>query len=196
MEISEPIFRSFDIIGFHLAPYLINATLLVWQSIFALILSVDNIRIAYFRRMFLSELHDVIHMNRRPLNYEKYLIILLNLELNWFSFMDRYSSIIKPINMCHRKDIGMSEWVIKLNGLSGDSWHRGPYSPYEACNHIQYIGMIIFRHIDNPQSTVPLSWLVNGDGNSTSVYIYSKLVTSSLGYNKATYCNNKPTRGK
>ena len=29
----------------------------------------------------------------------------------------------------------------------------GTYSPYKPCNHNQYIGIIIFPHIDNPQST-------------------------------------------
>ena len=43
-----------------------------------------------------------------------------------------------------------SEWVIKFNGLSGDSEQWGPYKP---CNHNLYIGIIIFPHIDNPQST-------------------------------------------
>ena len=46
-----------------------------------------------------------------------------------------------------------SEWVIKFNGLSLDSGQRGPYSPYKPCNHILYIGIIIFPIIDNPQST-------------------------------------------
>ena len=44
----------------------------------------------------------------------------------------------------------VSEWVIKFNGLSGDSGQRGPYNP---CNHSLYIGIIIFPHIDNTQST-------------------------------------------
>ena len=47
----------------------------------------------------------------------------------------------------------VSEWVIKFNGLSGDSGHRGPYSPYKPYNHSLYIGIIIFPHIDNTQST-------------------------------------------
>ena len=46
-----------------------------------------------------------------------------------------------------------SEWVIEFNGLSGDSGKRGPYSPYKPCNDSLYIGIIIFPHIDNPQST-------------------------------------------
>ena len=46
-----------------------------------------------------------------------------------------------------------SEWVIKFNSLSGDSRQQGPYSPYKLCNHSLYIGIIIFPHIDNTQST-------------------------------------------
>ena len=49
--------------------------------------------------------------------------------------------------------INISEWVIKFNSLSGDSGQRSPYSTYKLCNHNLYIGMIIFPHIDNPQST-------------------------------------------
>ena len=40
----------------------------------------------------------------------------------------------------------------------------------------------------------PLSWLVIGAGNYTSVYNYSKYLASSLNWNSATDCNNKPTR--
>ena len=83
------------------------------------------------------------------------------------------------------------------------------------CNHSLYIGIFMFPHIDNPQSTGhnllqekiyqkrntkkwghPSSWLVIGDGNSTSVYIYSKYLTRSLDWNRATDCNNKPTKRK
>ena len=45
------------------------------------------------------------------------------------------------------------ERAIKFIGLFGDRGHRGPYSPYKPCNHNLYIGIIIFPHIDNPQST-------------------------------------------
>ena len=45
------------------------------------------------------------------------------------------------------------EREIKFIGLLGDRGHRGPYSPYKPCNHNLYIGIIIFPHIDNPQST-------------------------------------------
>ena len=45
------------------------------------------------------------------------------------------------------------EREIKFIGLFEDRGHRGPYSPYKPCNHNLYIGIIIFPHIDNPQST-------------------------------------------
>ena len=45
------------------------------------------------------------------------------------------------------------EREIKFIGLFGDRGHRGPYSPYKPGNHNLYIGIIIFPHIDNPQST-------------------------------------------
>ena len=38
-------------------------------------------------------------------------------------------------------------------GLFEDRGHRGPYRPYKLFNHNLYIGIIIFPHIDNPQST-------------------------------------------
>ena len=45
------------------------------------------------------------------------------------------------------------EREIKFIGLFGDRGHQGPLSPYKPCNHNLYIGIIIFPHIDNPQST-------------------------------------------
>ena len=108
------------------------------------------------------------------------------------------------------------EWL-NLTGLSGDSRQRGPYSLYKPCNHSLYIGIIIFHLIIyNPQYTGhnlllrkkilkkkqkkkwghPLGWLVIGDSKSTSVYNYSKYLTSSLDWNRATDCNNKLTRRK
>ena len=45
------------------------------------------------------------------------------------------------------------EWVIKFNSLSRVSGQRGPYSPYKLCNHGLCIGIIIFPHVDNTQST-------------------------------------------
>ena len=50
-------------------------------------------------------------------------------------------------------DLEWSEREIKFIGLFGDRGHRGPYSPYKPCNHNLYIGIVIFPHIDNPQST-------------------------------------------
>ena len=45
------------------------------------------------------------------------------------------------------------EREIKFIGLFENRGHRGPYSPYKPFNHNLYIGIIIFPHIDNPQST-------------------------------------------
>ena len=45
----------------------------------------------------------------------------------------------------------VSEWVII--SLFLDSGHWGPCSPNKQCNHNLYIGIIIFPHIDNTQST-------------------------------------------
>ena len=42
---------------------------------------------------------------------------------------------------------------IKFIGLFGDKGHWGPYNPYKPCNHNLIIGIIIFPHIDNLQST-------------------------------------------
>ena len=65
---------------------------------------------------------------------------------------------VQPMNIIH--EIGMQqatkrtrEREIKFIGLFGDRGHRGPYSPYKPFNHSLYIGIIIFPHIDNPQST-------------------------------------------
>ena len=46
-----------------------------------------------------------------------------------------------------------TEREIKFIGLFENRGHQGPYSPYKPCNHNLYIGIIIFPHIDNPQST-------------------------------------------
>ena len=58
--------------------------------------------------------------------------------------------IFKIINSQTKFEI---EREIKFINLLGDRGHRGPYSPYKPCNHNLYIGIIIFPHIDNPQST-------------------------------------------
>ena len=91
----------------------------------------------------------------------------------------------------------MSEWVIKFHSLFVDSGHQGPYSPNKLCNHSLHIGIIILPHTDNIQSVATidfkkiskkkhkkwghqLSWLVIGDGNSTSVYNDPKYLIHSL----------------
>ena len=48
---------------------------------------------------------------------------------------------------------GVGEREIKFIGLFEDRGHRGPYSPYKPFDHNLYIGIIIFPHIDNQQST-------------------------------------------
>ena len=45
------------------------------------------------------------------------------------------------------------EREIKFIGLFEDRGDWGPYSPYKPFNHNLYIGIIIFPHINNPQST-------------------------------------------
>ena len=55
------------------------------------------------------------------------------------------------IVVCH--DVCTWWQVTKFLGLSRDSGQRGPYSPYKPCNHSLYIGIIIFPHLDNTQST-------------------------------------------
>ena len=45
------------------------------------------------------------------------------------------------------------EREIKSIGLFEDRGHQGTYSPYKPFNHNLYIGIVIFPHIDNPQST-------------------------------------------
>ena len=104
-----------------------------------------------------------------------------------------------------------SEWVIEFNGLSGDSGERGPYSPYKTCTHSLYIGIIIFPHIDNPQSTGGHNLLQgkiylkrNKSGATHRVdlslefdTLHQFTIPLMLNYfhdwNRATHCNNKPT---
>ena len=47
----------------------------------------------------------------------------------------------------------ISKVSYKFIGLFEDRGHQGPYSPYKPFNHNLYIGIIIFPHIDNQQST-------------------------------------------
>ena len=51
------------------------------------------------------------------------------------------------------------EREIKFIGLLGDRGHRGPYSPYNL-----YTGIIIFPHIDNPQSKKKTIKIINEKG--------------------------------
>ena len=87
---------------------------------------------------------------------------------------------------------GEREREIKFIGLFEDRGHRGPYtcSPYKPFNHNLYTGIIIFPHIDNPQSTgynqpkkktikiinekmrAPLIWQIIGEKDSGSVYMW------------------------
>ena len=55
----------------------------------------------------------------------------------------------------HFKDakVMQREREIKFISLFENRGHRGSYSPYKPFNHNLYIGIIIFPHIDNPQST-------------------------------------------
>ena len=53
----------------------------------------------------------------------------------------------------HIKGLIVREREIQFIGLFEDREHQGPYSPYKPFNHNLYIGIIIFPHIDNPQST-------------------------------------------
>ena len=48
---------------------------------------------------------------------------------NWPNAMNVWSSLWILMVWC------LSEWVIKFNGLFGDSRHWGPCSPYKPCNH-------------------------------------------------------------
>ena len=63
---------------------------------------------------------------------------------------DIYHNLISTMGMGKP---GEREREIKFIGLFEDRGHRGPYSPYKPFNHNLYIGIIIFPHIDNPQST-------------------------------------------
>ena len=57
------------------------------------------------------------------------------------------------LNVLTHWPLAEREREIKFIGLFENRGHRGPYSPYKPFNHNLYIGIIIFPHIDNPQST-------------------------------------------
>ena len=81
-------------------------------------------------------IHDIIH------------------EIGNEPWMDRQTNRRKEgVKSIYPSTISLvSEWVINLNSLFGDSGHWGPYSPYKPCNYSLYIGIIIFPHINNTQS--------------------------------------------
>ena len=63
---------------------------------------------------------------------------------------------LAKFNITVQAIVTISEWAsewLKFNSLSRDSGQQGPYSPYKPCNHSLYIGITIFPHIDNTQST-------------------------------------------
>ena len=62
-------------------------------------------------------------------------------------------AIIASISVKLHSGNYLREREIKFIGLFEDREHRGQYSPYKLFNHNLYIGIIIFPHIDNPQST-------------------------------------------
>ena len=66
--------------------------------------------------------------------------------------MDKCPYLIETM-LVNGAQVREREREIKFIGLFEDRGHRGPYSPYKPFNHNLYIGIIIFPHIDNPQST-------------------------------------------
>ena len=54
----------------------------------------------------------------------------------------------------------VAEREMKFIGLFGDRGHCGPHKP---CNHNLYIGIIIFPHIDNPQSPKVSQYMLADD---------------------------------
>ena len=76
--------------------------------------------------------------------------------VSWINYLHLYVGYFLRYDLNHSwfSMMGwMIEWVIKYNSLSGNSGQQRPYSPYKPSNHSLYIGIIIFSHIDNPQST-------------------------------------------
>ena len=84
----------------------------------------------------------------------KNFIFLVNL-IKWFWFWVTSAKNKMNAELCFRgfKYRPEQQREIKFIGLFGDRGHRGPYSPYKPCNHNLYIKIIIFPHIDYPQST-------------------------------------------
>ena len=69
------------------------------------------------------------------------------------AYLMRYDADIQSHQLLTQMLYTPREREIKFISLFGDRGHRGPYSTYKPCNHNLYIGIIIFPHIDNQQST-------------------------------------------
>ena len=76
-------------------------------------------------------------------------------QRGWISYNKNcHTSISKSFSVSQTNSkLVTREREIKFIGLFEDRGHWGPYSPYKPFNHNLYIGIIIFPHIDNPQST-------------------------------------------
>ena len=72
------------------------------------------------------------------------------IEINLYITGSLHIATILVKSKCTHFTFIESEREIKFIGLFGDRGHRGPY---KQCNHNLSIGIIIFPHIDNPQST-------------------------------------------
>ena len=83
-------------------------------------------------------------LRRHCANYDVIVMVSIHLQIRLWTY-NRYS-IAHPCG-------GEREREIQFIGLFEDRGHQGPYTPYKPFNHNLYIGIIIFPHIDNPQST-------------------------------------------
>ena len=95
---------------------------------------------------YLNQYWNIVNLNLRN---------KLRWNLKWNSYIFIQENAFK-YDVCEMEAIlsrPPCEWVIKFKCLSGDSRQRGPYNQYKPCNHSLYIGIIIFPHIDNTQST-------------------------------------------
>ena len=63
--------------------------------------------------------------------------LLVLIDKHWTLTKRSLRNLIRKLRLC------FSEWVIKFNGISGDSRQRGPCSPYKQCNHSLYIRITI-----------------------------------------------------
>ena len=75
-------------------------------------------------------------------------LVLIQLNLVWLPYYEGLH--VLSCFQCEKQE---REREIQFIGLFEDRGHQGPYSPYKPFNHNLYIGIIIFPHIDNPQST-------------------------------------------